>query len=373
MRSLVFCTSYAATQSVWDTRYRMWLAGVESLGADQVLVVDDGSETLPGWPELQLYSGNSIAEAFTVGARAPAMMYHFTRRLGRVDLLNFPGWHRSFVFAALFAEANGFDRVIHIESDAFLLSEAAHQAITTYSNGWAALYAPEFDMPESAVQVAAGDGLRVLAAFARQPYEPLIGHQHERLIPFTHIAHGLKGARVCEIAGDIPADLDYAAQVPSRREACFYHWLPGHHRTTPENSLTLNLLAGGDGLGALGNGWADAEPRHHWMVGAESVLNLPALPGTGPAVLKLGVTPHVYEDKLTSQRLILEINGHRVRSFDIPLECVLGCDIPPAYLHATRNVLRLIHPDGVAPKILSRSLNDARRLSVSVEWVTFER
>jgi hypothetical protein len=373
MRTLVFCTSHAAKRSVWDTRYRMWLAGVESLGADQVLMVDDGSETLPGWPDLQIYSGDSIAEAFTVGARAPWMMYHFTRRLGRVDTLNFPGWHRSFVFAALFAEANGFDRVIHIESDAFLLTEAARQTLTTYSDGWAALHAPQFDMPESAVQVAAGEGLRVLAAFARQPYEALIGQQRERLLPITHVAHGLKGARIGEIAGEIPAGLDYATQVPSRREPSFYHWLPGHASVTPERSITLGLCAGGDGLEALGNGWAHAEPRHHWMVGAESMLNLPPLPGTGPAVLKLGVTPHVFEDKLTRQRLMIEINGHRVRSFDIMLECVLGCEVPPNYLKGARNVVRLIHPDGVAPKILSPSLDDTRRLSVSVEWAAFER
>jgi hypothetical protein len=373
MRTLVFCTSYAATPSVWETRYRLWLEGVQALGADQVLMVDDGSEMLPGWPGLQLYSGDTIAEAFTVGARAPLMMYHFTRRLGRVDTLNFPGWHRSFVFAALFAEANGFDRVIHIESDAFLLTEAARQSLITYADGWAALHAPQFDMPESAVQVAVGSGLRVLAAFARQPYDALIGQPHERLMPFTHIAHGLKGARIGEIPGEIPADLDYAAQVPSRREAGFYHWLPGHERMQPENSITLGLCAGGDGLDALGNGWAEAEPRHHWMIGAESVLNLPALPGSGPAVLKLGVTPHVFEDKLTSQRLTLEINGHRLRSFDIPLECVLGCDIPAECLNRTRNVLRLIHPDGAAPKMLSPTLNDPRRLSVSVEWVTVER
>jgi hypothetical protein len=110
------------------------------------------------------------------------------------------------------------------------------------------------------------------------------------------------------------------------------------------------------------------------MLGAESVLHVPGLPGDGPAVLRMGVTPHVFGDVLTRQRLIVEVNGFRVRSFDIMLECVVGCDIPAEFLRpGDRNVVRLIHPDAVAPSVLAHMLSDHRRISVSVEWVTVER
>jgi hypothetical protein len=369
MRTLVFCTAHAAAHSVWETRYRLWLEGVAALRADLVLMVDDGSATLPGWPDFYLYSGDSIAEAFTVGARLPRMMFHFREHLGRADVLNFPGWHRSFVFALLFAEANGFARVIHVESDAFLLSDRARRFVATFSDGWAALYAPRLDVPESAVQVAAGSGLGVMAAFARRSYAALVGRSHEREMPFTHVERGLAGDRIGEIAGAVPPGLDYAAQVPARREAGFYHWLPGRAQPAPNRSVTLRLCAGGDGLAALRSGWADPERTHHWMLDGESTLELPPMSGPGPAVLRMGVTPHVFGDVLTRQHLRLEVNGHFVRAFDIMLECVLGCDIPGSVL-GDRNELRLVHPDAVAPCVFGGS--DRRRLSVSVEWLTLE-
>lgn len=370
MRTLVFCTAYAAAASVWETRYRIWLDAVGALGADQVLIVDDGSSTLPGWPELHVLSGDVIGEAFTVRAPGGAMLFHFRQHLGRAAVLDFPGWHRSFVFAALFAAANGFDRVIHVESDALLLSARARAFVAAFSDGWAALYAPRFDMPESAVQVAAGSGLRVLAGFARQPYAAMVGKTHEREMPFTHVERGLVGDRVGETPGDLPAGWDYAAQVPSRREAGFY----ARAAVVPARSVTLRFCAGGEGLAALGEGWAEPETRHHWMLDAESTVRVPALRGAGPGVLRLGVTPHVFGDVLTRQRLIVEVNGHRVRAFDIMLECVLGCDVPAAVLlDRGENVVRLIHPDAVAPSALSSGLGDGRRLSVSVEWLIFER
>lgn len=370
MRTLVFCTAYAAAASVWETRYRIWLDAVAALGADQVLIVDDGSLTLPGWPELHVFSGDVIGEAFTVRAPGGAMLFHFRQRLGRAGVLDFPGWHRSFVFAALFAEANGFARVIHLESDALLLSARARAFVAAFSDGWAALYAPRFDMPESAVQVAAGEGLRVMAGFARRPYAEMVGRTHERVMPFTHVERGLVGDRVGETAEALPAGWDYAAQVPSRREAGFYT----RSGVAGARSVTLRFCAGGYGLAALGEGWAAAERRHHWMVDAESTVRVPALPGPGPAVLRLGVTPHVFGDVLTRQRLRVAVNGHPVREFDIMLECVLGCDVPASVLRDSgENIVRLIHPDAAAPSALCSDLGDARRLSVSVEWLTFER
>ena len=70
MRTLVYCTAYAATVSGWQTRYRRWLDAVLTggLNVDQVLIVDDGSATLPGWPELSLYSGDELGEGVYRGA-----------------------------------------------------------------------------------------------------------------------------------------------------------------------------------------------------------------------------------------------------------------------------------------------------------------
>jgi hypothetical protein len=377
MRTLVFCTAYAEDVSVWTDRYRIWLDAVlgGGLGADQILLVDDGSATLPGWPDTAVISVDTLGDVYTAPAMGPLLLVHFRQRLGRVDVLNFPGWHRSFCFAALYAARHQFDRVIHIESDAFVVSARARDYLRDFSEGWAAFWSVRYAMPETAIQVAAGEGLRTLAGFARSPYGALAGRIHEQDMPFSQLARDFRGDRYGEFTDAIPADADYAAQVPSRREQGFLWFLPGRGAARPfAGEVRLGLCAGGDGLGALGEGWSGAEPKHHWMVGAESTLRLPAVAGRGDGVLRLGVTPHVFGDVLVRQRLLVKVNGHFVREFYVTLEAVLGCDVPAAWIgRAGGDVVRLVHPDAVAPCDLVGGAGDGRRLAVSLEWLAWAR
>jgi hypothetical protein len=377
MRTLVFCTAFAADHSVWADRYRPWLDAVMrgGLGADQVLLVDDGSATLPGWSDTHIETVDVLGDAFTLPARGPVLLAHFRARLGRADLLNFPGWHRSFCFAALYAERWAFDRVIHVESDAYVISQRAVAYLASRTEGWTAFWSARYDMPESAIQVVAGEGLRTLAQFARRGYGPMIGQVHERVMPFTATAREFAGDRFGEFSDSVPLGVDYAAQVPSRRERGFYWFVPGSVPVgAPRSRAVLTFCAGGNGGHALRDGWSVPEPKHCWMMGAESSLSLPTLEGNGDAVLRLTVTPHVSGDVLTRQRLIVEVNGRLVRAFVVFLETVLGCDVPAALLgREGGDVLRLVHPDAVAPCELCLENGDTRRLSVSVERLEIER
>lgn len=373
MRTLVFCTAHAADPLVWEQRYRPWVDAVRAgfPFAEQLLIVDDGSPTLPAWSDCHIATGDVLGEAFTAPLRPPVLLYHFRARLGRRDVLDFPGWHRSFCFAALYAEAHGFERVLHIESDACVISDQARAYLAAVDDTWSAFWCGQYDMPESAVQVASGTGLRALAAFARQPYESLIGRTHERAMPFTAAAREFTGDRYGEWVADIPPDADFAAQIPMQREDEFY-WFrgPGARPPPPRvHRIRLNFTAAGNGLAALGEGWHGAEPKHHWMAGAESTLRLPRLPGSGDAVLHLRVTPHVWGDVLTRQCLSLEINGEKLRRFTIALESLLGCHVPRRVLDSGDAVLRLVHPDAAAPCDLAPGTLDTRRLSVSLEWL----
>jgi hypothetical protein len=373
-RTLVFCTAYSDGPTIWDNRYRRWLDAVQAsaLGADQLLIVDDGSATLPGWPDTRIISIDHLGDAYSAPAPGGVLLAHFRTRRGRVDVLNFPGWHRSFCFAALYAQAHNFDRVIHIESDAYAISARVQAFLADYRNGWAAFWCTRYDMPESAIQVAAGEGILALAAFARTPYENIIGKTHEREMGFTSVEKQFRGDRVGEFIGAIPADADFAAQVPSSREHEFYWFARGSSPAPPADAVALSFLQGGNGLAALLNGWAGAEARHHWIEGSEATLMLPALAARGDAILRLRVTPHVFEHVLARQRLIVEVNGHRVQEFVVTLESLLGCDVPASCLNRPGgDVLRLITPDAAAPCHLAPGLTDARRLSVSVEGLSY--
>ena len=377
MRTLVYCTTYTETPHVWQARYRPWLDAMlgSGLKADQILLVDDGSPTLPGWADTQVFSGDSVGEGFTVGPRGPVLLFHFREHLGRLGISDFPGWHRSYVFGALYAEANGFDRVIHVESDAFLVSDRARRFVSTYDDGWAALWSPRYDMPELAISVAAGSGLRRLAEFARQPYQALTGTVHERMIPFTHVEKGLVGDRYGETWSPVPLDADYATQVSTQREPSYYWWMPGHvGRYPPQHSTMLRFGEGGNGIAALEGGWAEPEIDYHWMLGGESILRLPALPSDDDGILRLGVTPFVVPGKIARQRLMIDMNGRRVHEFEVSLEAVLGCEIPAVALRPhLPNLLRLVHPDMGVPSILRPGEKDPRRVSLSLEWLSFER
>jgi hypothetical protein len=377
MRTLVFCTAYAEDVSVWSDRYRVWLDAVLAGGwrADQILLVDDGSATLPGWADTAVTSVDTLGDAYTAPALGAVGLVHFRQRLGRCDVLNFPGWHRSFCFAALYAARHQFDRVIHIESDAFVVSARARDYLRDFSEGWAAFWSARYGMPESAIQVAAGEGLRALEGFARAPYSALVGRAHEREMPFSVLAREFRGDRYGEFTDAIPADADYAAQVPSRREQGFLWFLPGRGAARPfAGEVRLGFCAGDDGLGALAEGWSGAEPKHHWRVGGESTLRLRAVAGRGDGVLRLGVTPHVFGNVLTRQRLLVEVNGHFVREFFVTLEAVLGCDVPAAWIgRAGGDIVRLVHPDAVAPCDLPGGAGDGRRLAVSLEWLAWAR
>lgn len=376
MRTLVHCTAYAETPHDWQMRTRRWLDALPraALGADQVLIVDDGSPVLPGWPDLQISTCDVLGEAFTAAPGGATTLFHFRQRLGRHAMNDFPGWHRSYVFAALYAEAHGFGRVIHVESDAFLIGPRACAFLAGVTDGWASLFSPRFGMPELAISVAAGSGLRRLAEFARQPYAALRGRMHEQLMPFTHVERGLTGDRYGQEVAPVPHGADYATQIPSQREPGYYWWLTGAAGpAAPAHSATLRLTAGFEGGALLEEGWAPAEPRHRWMLGAESTLRLPPLRGPGAGVLRLGVTPFVVPGRLARQRLAVLANEQRVGAFEFGDEAVLGCAVPPGLLrHDGTDRLRFIHPDAGQPCRLDPGSADARRLSVSLEWLTLE-
>ena len=57
-KTLLFCTSFAATNEQWEYRYKKWLDFYSkiSLEKSQLLMIDDGSPMLPDWPNLKIYN-----------------------------------------------------------------------------------------------------------------------------------------------------------------------------------------------------------------------------------------------------------------------------------------------------------------------------
>lgn len=226
MKTLVFCTSYARTPEVWRTRYRLWAnATGEALQGICRLIIDDGSLCMPDWTDAHIISTEAEAPA----ARAGVTIFRFSTHLGRQGRDIYPGWFRSFMFAARYAHRHTFDRVVHIESDTFLISQRAREFVAGVRGGWVTVASETHpEMPESCIQVMAGTGLSSYLGFSCRSYGEFAGRAIEPILPFSRVDDSLRGGRYGQVRLDIPRHADWASQMHPEacRERGYYWWLP---------------------------------------------------------------------------------------------------------------------------------------------------
>ncbi len=223
-KTLVFCTAYAHSLRGWNVRYRQWLDAVRvsSLRHDQLLLIDDGSPALPTWTDIKIVSSlhDDVNEA-------SAVLHHFQCRLGN-DAGPWPGWNRSFLYAARYAKQHGFERIVHLESDAFLISDRLCRNLNEIEDEWVTLWCPRHSMPESGIQVMAGSGLQMFFDFASKPYSERIGKTAELGFPRTRVEKGFVGDRYGEYLDHIPRNADYVMQANADRFSApdYLWWIP---------------------------------------------------------------------------------------------------------------------------------------------------
>jgi autotransporter strand-loop-strand O-heptosyltransferase len=208
-KTLIFCTSFSQdggeSRAEWDARYRRWLDTImqSNLELGGVLIVDDGSRVLPNWQDVRI-----IHEGEPLATSAAVNIYHFNDNLGRRGMHDIPGWFRSFTFAAAFADANGFDKVILIESDASLLSEDLQRRVNQYRDGWLGFWYTNSNWPETGIQVIAGAGMDKFRKFSALSYTMFTGRSLETLIPFTEVDRTFNDHRPRENIDRLPEDAD---------------------------------------------------------------------------------------------------------------------------------------------------------------------
>ena len=221
-KTLVFCTSYSETPLLWTMRYRVWLNAIRGgdIEHDHVLLVDDASPVLPEWRDTHVTS--CLHDVLVPGG---VTVYRYDRRLGRQGRNIYPGWYRSFCFAARFAELHKFEKVVHIESDGFIITSRMQQYINAVKDEWVAPAIQSHAMPESAIQIIAGSGLESWFKFARIPYSNIVGTAAENILPFTLVEGGFIGSRYGETLHHVPREADFVTQTnPSMRGQRAYYW-----------------------------------------------------------------------------------------------------------------------------------------------------
>ena len=210
-RTLLFCTSYCPDAAAWRARERRWLDHhlALPLRRDATFVIDDASPYVPDDPDVATMS--SLPVRLPDGPRA--FVYRFATHEGRRGLYGHRGWWRSFLFSLEIARALGFARIVHIESDAFLLTRRIVDRFNELDDGWTAFWFPAYGVPEPALQVIAEDQFDAMAAFATRTLDDLTQDLAENMLPFTRIERNFSGNRYGEMRGRIPGYADYACQV----------------------------------------------------------------------------------------------------------------------------------------------------------------
>jgi hypothetical protein len=243
MRTLLFCTSYAETLGTWDTRWGLWLKAItkSDIRFDQLLIVDDGSPVLPNWPGIEVLSIGTEEKA-----NSRLTLHHFQDRLGRnVGGQPFPGWYRSFGYAVMYGIREGFDRIIHVESDAFVISSRAVEFFNTCDRGWVSLWCRSYCWPESTLQIINSDRFESCKNFFSQPYSDHLLKSDspiETLLPLTSINKDFVGDRYGEIGDTVPLGADFVSQIRWHQPPSYYWWIDDH-QTQKQQDLTMPNLS----------------------------------------------------------------------------------------------------------------------------------
>jgi len=199
MKTLLFCTSYADSEDGWNGRYKSWYDYYckSRLNYQKMLIFDDGSPLMPSFcPQETIYT--------------------FDTHLGKRTIMDYDGWYRSFGTAIKYAQNNGFDKIIHCEADAYILSTKMFDYVNSLATGWHCFWCPKHNMHESALQVICKDQIESCVNFTSEPYDKYRNQPIDVLFPYTDVTKFFIGDRYGEYGGDfIPVGADYSCQTSS--------------------------------------------------------------------------------------------------------------------------------------------------------------
>jgi hypothetical protein len=211
-KTLIFTTSYSNDIQGLNNRPIKWLNYHKNIGLDysKILIVDDGSPELPNINELKIIDPSSGVEVESNFSFVP-----LTPHLGRGAGTNhdYPGWYRSFSYAGQYAKKFGYNKIIHIESDAYLTSKRIVTHFNELNSGWHSFWCARHNFPETAIQVICEDNLEKFFRVTSFPYSLFRGYAIETLLPFSNIERSFIGDRYGEYLNNPPGNCDYVCQA----------------------------------------------------------------------------------------------------------------------------------------------------------------
>ena len=206
--TFLFCTSYIENNNILKNRYKKWYDHYRRLTAYPIFIIDDNSP-------FSLEDANWMNFDASKCDESLANFHAFKTHLGRVNMHNFPGWFRSFVYSVEIARKFRFKRIIHIESDLFILKRGLFEDLKNINSGWNVFWSAKYNMPETALQVICEDQFdSVINTYGNYQEMNKDAQAIEKILPFTNIIKNYSGDRYGENRNLVEDFMDYYAQFP---------------------------------------------------------------------------------------------------------------------------------------------------------------
>lgn len=229
MSSFLFCTSYINSEfpNLHPLRYRKWIEYYseikKDLGAEYIFIIDDGT------PELA-FVDRELVDIIYIDQNLPERLskkiniLSFRSHLGRSSLKEYPGWWRSFTYSVRIADKYRFEKIIHIESDFYIVSKRLCDFLEKLKEGWTTLYSSFYKFPETAIQVICRDCFPLLRELCTKGESRNYRFDDfaEKCLPFTTVVKEFNGDRIMEppVLRNWSSrldfsELDYIGQLPT--------------------------------------------------------------------------------------------------------------------------------------------------------------
>jgi hypothetical protein len=221
MKTIIFCTSYIDNFNY--TRYKKWIDyyynKLELFNASNLFLIDDGSSNVYFDHRVEIVKSNDLPGSL----KSDINLFHFEDHLGRPSRKNYAGWWRSFTFSIKLAEKYNMDKIIHIESDYYIVSRRMIDYMAKTSEGWTVFYSKAYGFSETAIQIICKDSFEELNNTFKKAEESNYQFKKiaERVLPFSKIEKGFIGDRYGESKVlrrwvkkiKTPLGIDYLGQI----------------------------------------------------------------------------------------------------------------------------------------------------------------
>jgi hypothetical protein len=219
LKTLQFCTSYIENETAARERYIPYINYYKKvspfLGVTKIVLIDDGSPE-----EFLSLLGIPIFDALEIPRELPHVcVVSFRNHLGRSSTHVYPGWWRSFSFSSVLAETYGFKKIVHIESDAYVLSSKMADVIKKEASSWCVFWSAGYAMPETSLQIICKTYIKLLSTIflAGEIFYTTASIDAEHILEYTKVIKEMTGDRYGEAVTHgkevvIPETADFCCQ-----------------------------------------------------------------------------------------------------------------------------------------------------------------